>query len=130
MIDLYEVHLKPYLGPMFMTCSDGASVYRVAQHDLFTCTTPQDPLLNAEVCSLAGFNIFCGRYDIVLGPDGKHIVKSKFFLCYFYQPVLITSRISKRSSLPRRLNGAQGRRDSDDTETMAVKAILALSKSC
>lgn len=81
MMDLYEVHIKPFLGPLFMTCTDGAAVYRAAQHFILTSTMPaHGSPLHTMLFYLPGFNISCGKYDVVFGPDPKHIIKSKYSL--------------------------------------------------
>ncbi|KAF9020763.1 hypothetical protein BDZ89DRAFT_1202201, partial [Hymenopellis radicata] len=75
-MNLYEIYAKPYLGPLFMTSTDGDGVYRAAQHELLTRETPVfGTPLHTALSSLEGFNMTCGKNQVVFGPDPKHVVK-------------------------------------------------------
>ncbi|KAE9392003.1 hypothetical protein BT96DRAFT_1058824, partial [Gymnopus androsaceus JB14] len=75
-MDLYPIYIQPYLGPLFMTSTDGNSVFHTAQHNRLTCYTPPvGSALYIELAGLLGFNMTCGKNEAVMGPDPKHVVK-------------------------------------------------------
>jgi hypothetical protein len=77
-LEEWKTHGEPHSGPVFSVSFDGDSVFRDGAFKVLMIRTPEkSSSLYLKLSGCRGLNLECGEDDVVIGPDGKHIVKRK-----------------------------------------------------
>ncbi|KAK7006881.1 hypothetical protein R3P38DRAFT_3213632 [Favolaschia claudopus] len=75
-IDQWEKHGEPQNGPLFIVSTDGDSVFREGAFQVLMCrTVDESSPLYLKLSGCMGLNLQCGKKNVVLGPDTKHVAK-------------------------------------------------------
>ncbi|KAJ7849681.1 hypothetical protein B0H14DRAFT_3866837 [Mycena olivaceomarginata] len=75
-LEEWKTHGEPHSGPVFSASFDGDSVFRNGAFKVLMIRTPEkSSSLYLKLSGCRGLNLECGEDDVVIGPDGKHIVK-------------------------------------------------------
>ncbi|KAJ7140342.1 hypothetical protein C8R46DRAFT_1233789 [Mycena filopes] len=75
-LEEWKTHGEPHNGPVFTVSFDGDSVFRDGASKVLMVRTPdKSSALSLKLSGCRGLNLECGEDDVVMGPDGKHIVK-------------------------------------------------------
>ncbi|KAJ7432297.1 hypothetical protein B0H11DRAFT_1760724 [Mycena galericulata] len=75
-MDQWDIHGAPYNGPLFTVGFDGDPVFRDGAHEVLMCrTVDKSSSLFLKLSGCNGLNLQCGKNDVVIGPDLKHVAK-------------------------------------------------------
>ncbi|KAJ7758390.1 hypothetical protein B0H16DRAFT_1689376 [Mycena metata] len=75
-LEQWKIHGEPHSGPALTVSTDGDSVFRDGLFKVLMTRTPdKSGALFLKLSGCSGLNLECGDDDVVIGPDGKHVVK-------------------------------------------------------
>ncbi|KAJ7021778.1 hypothetical protein C8F04DRAFT_1273273 [Mycena alexandri] len=116
-LEEWKTHGEPHSGPILTVSFDGDPVFRDGAFDVLMIRTPdKSSSLSLKLSGCQGLNLECGEDDVVIGPDGKHIVKWGATNARSQEGTVIAQTVINRSILTQWLERLPG----ETKETVAI----------
>ncbi|KAJ7044460.1 hypothetical protein C8F04DRAFT_942296 [Mycena alexandri] len=116
-LEEWKTHGEPHSGPILTVSFDGDPVFRDGAFDVLMIRTPdKSSSLSLKLSGCQGLNLECGEDDVVIGPDGNHIVKRGATNARSQEGTVIAQTVINRSILTQWLERLPG----ETKETVAI----------